>query len=118
MSSLVFLDIETTGLKAFVNRIIEIYMLKVDSTGDVSEYHIMMNPEQKIPAHITRLTGITQQDIANAPIESQVVKQIRDFIGDNILIAHNLAFDRSFLVALFKRHNCNALSKGGIDTLS
>jgi DNA polymerase-3 subunit alpha (Gram-positive type) len=118
MKSLIFLDVETTGLSAKRDRIIEIYMLKVAHNGDVSEYHSFINPERPIPEFITKLTGITEEDVANAPVEGEAAKSIRDFISDGVLVAHNLAFDRRFLTAMFERNQCEPLPPGGIDTLA
>ena len=84
MKSLIFLDVETTGLSAKRDRIIEIYMLKVAHNGDVSEYHSFINPERPIPEFITKLTGITEEDVANAPVEGEAAKSIRDFISDGV----------------------------------
>jgi DNA polymerase III epsilon subunit family exonuclease len=117
MKSLIFLDVETTGLSSKRDRIIEIYMLKVAYEGDVEEYHTFINPERQIPGFITNLTGITNADVADAPTESQIAKNIRDFIGDGVLVAHNLSFDRRFLAAMFERNHCQPLPSGGIDTL-
>jgi len=118
MKSLVFIDVETTGLSGYQDRIIEIYMLKVAYNGDVSEYHTLINPGRPIPKHISELTGISQNDVVNAPYEHQVAEEIREFIADGILVAHNLKFDLSFLAALCKRNNCQPLPTDGIDTLS
>lgn len=117
MKSLVFLDVETTGLQSKYHRIIEIFMFKVNYEGEIAEYHTLINPECTIPAKITEITGIVQDDVENAPIEKQVAEAIRQFIDDGVLVAHNLAFDRRFLVELFKRNNCKPLLSGGIDTL-
>jgi len=117
MESLVFLDVETTGLDGYRDRVLEIYMLKVVHSGDVEEYHTMINPERSIPGYITSLTGITDEDVRHAPLERDVACGIREFIGDGILVAHNLNFDRRFLASMFKRNQCRPLHAKGIDTL-
>lgn len=96
MDSLVFLDVETTGLDGYKDRVVEIYMLKLERSGEVQEYHTMINPERPIPEYITSLTGITDEDVCHAPTEKDVACQIREFIGDGAIVAHNLDFDRRF----------------------
>lgn len=118
MKSLVFLDLETTGFQSYYHRIIEIFMFKVDHKGDIAEYHTLINPACTIPVKITKITGIAQADVENAPIEAYVAAEIRQFINDGVIIAHNLPFDQRFLAELFKRNNCRPLLSGGIDTLA
>ncbi len=115
---MVFLDVETTGLNSKYHRIIEIFMFKVDPLGEISQYYTLINPENKIPLRISQITGLTQKDVENAPHEDQVVTEIHHFIADSVLVAHNLNFDLRFLSAMFKRHDCNPLPSGGIDTLA
>ncbi|HKM18269.1 MAG TPA: 3'-5' exonuclease [Limnochordia bacterium] len=117
METLVFLDVETTGLNGYRDRVVEIYMLKVSDSGNVEEYHTMINPERAIPKEITSLTGITDDDVRHAPREQDAACAIREFIGEAIVVAHNLDFDRRFLVSMFKRNNCRPLHGKGIDTL-
>ncbi len=118
MKNLVFLDVETTGLNGSTDRIIEIYMLKVEYSGDVAEYHSLINPVRAIPMKITEITGITGRDLQNAPFESSISNSIRSFIGDGAIVAHNLSFDLRFLEALFQRNQCAPLTGGGVDTLA
>mgnify|MGYP000979713368 CR=1 FL=1 len=118
MESLVFLDVETTGLDGYRDRVLEIYMLKLARSGDVAEYHTMINPERPVPEYITELTGITDEDVRHAPPEREVAYKIREFIGDGTVVAHNLDFDRRFLQSMFKRNNCEPLPAKGIDTLA
>lgn len=118
MKSLVFVDVETTGLQSYTDRIIEIYLFKVDSEGEVSDHYTMIDPERSIPKRITNITGISQQDLIGAPKESQIAGSIRQFIGDGVLVAHNLKFDHGFLKAMFERQKLQPLLTGGLDTLA
>lgn len=115
---LVFMDVETTGLDAQQERIIEVFLLKIARSGNVSEYETLIHPERPIPAVITEITGITDQDVAEAPTEAEVAHEIREFIGSGIPVAHNLPFDRRFFNAMFARNNQVQLSAAGIDTLA
>lgn len=115
---LVFLDVETTGLDGKSDRVIEIFLLAVDKSGKVHQYESLINPKRPIPQRITEITGITNEDVKNAPTEAVVASQIREFIGLGTPVAHNLPFDRRFLDAMFLRNNLLELGAVGIDTLA
>lgn len=115
---LVFLDVETTGLKPKDDRIIEIFMFSIDADGKVDEYETLINPERKLPSKIVELTGLTDDQLVNAPKESEIASDVREFIGLGTPVAHNLPFDRGFLNAMFLRNNLLDLGMVGIDTLS
>jgi len=78
---LVFLDVETTGLKPKDDRIIEIFMFSIDADGKVDEYETLINPERKLPSKIVELTGLTDDQLVNAPKESEIAGDVREFIG-------------------------------------
>ena len=115
---LVFMDVETTGLDAAKERIIEVFLLAIHRSGSVKEYETLINPERPIPPKITDLTGLTDQDVAQAPLEGKVAPEIRNFIGNGTPVAHNLPFDRRFLNALFQRNKLLEMNAAGIDTLA
>lgn len=115
---LIFLDVETTGLDGYRDRVIEIFLLSLSKTGEVSEYQTLINPERSVPRNITEITGLTDDDLRGAPTEAQVAAEIREFIGLGIPVAHNLPFDRRFLNAMFNRNKLLDLGAAGIDTLS
>ncbi|NLM39640.1 MAG: 3'-5' exonuclease [Firmicutes bacterium] len=118
IESLVFVDVETTGLNPIADRVIEIFMLKLWSSGEVEEYGTLINPGRPLPEIITEITGLTDEDLADSPSEADVAQNIRDFIGNGTLVAHNLQFDRRFLNAMFQRTKQPPLSDSGIDTLA
>jgi len=96
----IVIDVETTGLDPELDEIIELAMIKftfsrVGQVGRVTEsYHSFNQPATRIPEAITRLTGITDNDVADRKISSESVES---FIADSVLvIAHNAAFDRPF----------------------
>src|SRR5690554_66008 len=100
VDSLVFVDVETTGLNASMDRIIEIHMLRLENSGQVTEYGTLINPQRPLPARITEITGLTDHDMKDSPIESKVAASIRHFMGNGTPVAHNLQFDLRFLNAL------------------
>lgn len=96
-------DTETTGLSARSNYIIEIGMVRVSKLKIVETYHSLINPGKSIPYFITNLTGISDDYVYNAPFFEDIVDDISGFIGERVLIAHNLHFDKSFLRYEFRR---------------
>jgi len=91
------LDVETTGLTARYNGIIEIGIVKVKGLKITDRYSTLINPGRQIPFYITQFTGITDDDTFNAPLFEEVADGITEFISDSVITAHNLSFDRSFL---------------------
>jgi len=116
INSYICVDIETTGLNAKEERIIEIGAVKVVDGEIVDRFHSFLQPGKPIGAHIEALTGITDKVLEGAPIASVVMPKFYAFCGDLPLLGHNLMFDYSFL----KKGMVNekiAFEKEGIDTL-
>ncbi|MCZ7601484.1 MAG: exonuclease domain-containing protein [Melioribacteraceae bacterium] len=97
------LDFETTGTSSKFARAIEVGIAKVKNGKVIDTYSSLINPGSQIPYQITLLTGITNEDVLNAPYFEDIVDEIENFIGDSILVAHNLQFDLSFLRSEFLR---------------
>lgn len=97
---LVMLDFETTGLSPDMgDRITEVAALRIVG-GEVTERYVsLVNCGVRVPSFITALTGITQQMVDGAPPAHQVVPELIDFIGGDVLSAHNASFDEKFLKA-------------------
>lgn len=91
------IDVETTGLSAARNRIIEIGMVRVEKLKITSRFHSLINPNTYIPSFITQFTGISNEDVEDAPAFEDLAERILDFSQDSVLTAHNLPFDYSFL---------------------
>jgi DNA polymerase-3 subunit epsilon len=96
-ASFTVVDVETTGLSANRNRIIEIALVKIENLKITDKMHYLINPQTYIPPFITSLTGIDNDDVIGAPVFSEVVDEIISFIDNTILTAHNFPFDSSFL---------------------
>ena len=115
--NIVVLDIETTGIKANTDKIIELYMLKVYNNEVVEEYHSKFNPEIEIPLFISNLTGIYQWHVNSSPTIDQEIERIKTFIGDSVVIGHNLKFDLSFLNYDLINNGFENIANENIDTL-
>ena len=96
-------DIETTGGKAQHHRITEIGIIKMRGTEPIDQWHSLVNPQRHIPTSITRLTGIDNDLVKEAPIFSEIASSLDEFTRDTIFVAHNVNFDLSFIKQEFAR---------------
>ena len=102
----IVLDLETTGLSKYKHQITEIAAIKIDGDKVIWEYQTLVNPQRNIPSGITRLTGITNEMVENAPTIDEILPAFLDFIWDDIIVAHNSSFDYGFLSEnIYKHHN-------------
>lgn len=108
LQNYVVLDVETTGLSPAHEEIIEIGMVKISGGMKNGEYSSFVNPGKPVPTRITKITGITNDDVICAPSFEEIAKDIIAFIGDSIVIAHNANFDLSFLVNSLNKCEINA----------
>jgi DNA polymerase-3 subunit epsilon len=97
------IDIETTGLNARKDRITEIAIFIHDGEKIVDQFESLVNPECRIPYHITAMTGISNKMVAEAPHFYEVAKRIVEMTDGNIFVAHNAMFDYNFIRCEFKR---------------
>lgn len=93
----VFVDIETNGGNGERGRITEIALIRVEEGEVVEEYTTLINPGSPIPYWITRLTGITNDDLVDAPYFDEVAGEIARILDGAIFVAHNVRFDFSFV---------------------
>lgn len=102
--TVVVIDFETTGLSPQLgDRTIEVGAVLIKNNQMVDRFQSLMNPEKKIPAFIENFTGISNKMLSTAPSIKQVMAELKSFIGDHQIVAHNAAFDLRFLDAEFKR---------------
>ncbi len=97
MFPLVVIDIETTGLDAQSDAIIEIGAVKYTPAQPEVCWQKLINPSRLIPTEITQLTGITNEMIRTAPSLEAVIQEFMDFIADAPVVGQNVRFDLSFL---------------------
>lgn len=117
-SEYVVIDLETTGVSAASDHIIELSAMRVNGEQSTS-FSTLIAIERALPLSITALTGITSSMLRNdgVKLESALAAFI-DFIGDLPLVSHNVAFDLSFLEAACKRCQQPKISNYCIDTMS
>ncbi len=111
------LDVETTGISAAHNNIIEIGMVKVFGSRIIKRYESLINPGKTIPYNITQITGITTNDIINAPFFEDIIDNISEFVKEDILVGHNFSFDLGFLRKEFLYCGKNPLTNQNLCTL-
>ncbi len=111
MSSIVALDLETTGLDSRSDTIIEIGARRFDGNRVEDEWTTLINPGRHIPEFISGLTGISDGMVQQAPGIQDVLEELATFIGDAPILGHNIQFDLSF----FKKHKLFTLNER-IDT--
>ena len=96
--SFVAIDFETTGLRSSSDAIIEIGAVKFENGKFIDYFNSLVNPKITIPLTITKITGITNDMVENAPIIEQILPDFIDYIADYPLVAHNASFDMGFLL--------------------
>lgn len=99
----VVVDIETTGGNNGYHRITEIGMVKMIGAEIVDSWQSLLQPQRHIPSSITRLTGISNEMVADAPLFSEVADEIERFTEDCVFVAHNVNFDYGFIKQEFAR---------------
>lgn len=96
------IDIETTGGSPQRSKITEICIVLHDGLAVTEVFTTLINPERRIPEHITRLTNITNEMVENAPKFYEVAKKIVELTEGRIFVAHNVAFDYGFVREEFR----------------
>lgn len=102
MSRFTVIDIETTGLKAGRDKITEIAIVKFDGSEIIDTFQTLINPEIRIPSQITRLTGISNEMVEDAPYFYEIAKDIVEWTAESVFVAHNVNFDYRFIQEEFR----------------
>ena len=112
----VCVDIETTGVNAKWDKIIEIGAVRVRDGKVAGTFSSLISPGVLLPPYITELTGITDEMLAGRPEIDEVLPEFIAFAKEDVLMGHNIMFDYGFL----KQNALNLgieFQKSGIDTL-
>ena len=101
---LVFVDTETTGASAeFGHRVIEVGCVRVEGGKITAEYQQLIDPQRRIGAGVSELTGISQEMVAGRPTFSRQLPAMLEVMRQAVVVGHNVRFDLSFLLREFRR---------------
>lgn len=112
------LDLETTGGSAATCEITEVGAARYRMGEELGSLQTLVNPGVALPPFITVLTGITQAMVVEAPPVEAVLPTLLEFVGDAVVVGHNLRFDLSFLDAAARRLGYPAVSNRTLDTVA
>lgn len=101
--SLAIVDVETTGMSARFNHVIEIAIIRIEENKIADIFTSFVNPHVHIPSFITHLTGISNTDVQDAPDFGKVKSKVKKFLKGATFVAHNAWFDYSFIQSEFER---------------
>ena len=114
----VVFDLETTGISPKTDEVIEISAVKVKQGQVTDEFSTLVNPKCRIPYGASRVNGITDDMVAEAPFFEQVLEEFLEFIKGFVLVGHNIArFDMNFLYRDVEKYFERSLANDYIDTL-
>ncbi len=99
----VIIDIETTGGNKHSGKITEIAAILFDGGQVVDRFVTLVNPEQPIDRYVSKLTGITDEMVADAPLFADIADALDRFTANAIFVAHNVNFDYPFIREEFRR---------------
>ncbi len=114
--SYVCIDLETTGLDPRRDKIIEIGVVRIERGETVGEWETFVNPGRELPERIVELTGIHDRDLSGAKPIGEVLPELFDFLGEDVLLGHGILFDFSFLKKAAVNERLS-FERQGIDTL-
>lgn len=119
LNEYIVFDIETTGLYPNKDDIIEISAIKVKNNKEVEIFNKLILTEKSIPKEIEKLTGITNALLKEngIPLE-KAMSEFQEFIVNQVLISHNLAFDLRFINEAMEEVGFSPIKNQGLDTLS
>lgn len=114
----VVFDVETTGLSAIYDKVIELSAVKMKNGGVLEEFEEFIDPGFHLSETTTNLTSITDDMVRGSKTEEEVFKLFRDFCGDTIVAGHNVTFDVGFMNTGYARYGMDPIANPIIDTLT
>jgi len=112
------IDLETTGGSPTECGITEVGAVKLRGGECLGTFQTLVNPGCAIPPEITVLTGITQAMVVPAPRIEEVLPALLEFVGDAVIVGHNVRFDVGFLQAALERDDRPRLRNRTVDTVA
>lgn len=111
-------DLETTGLNVNTCEIIEIGAIKVRNGNIVDKFSSFVKPTLSVPSEVTVLTGICDEMLVDAPKIEEIINDFIDFIGNDIILGHNIAaYDSTIIYDICENLNMNHFTNNMLDTL-
>ncbi|MBE4703922.1 PolC-type DNA polymerase III [Spiroplasma platyhelix] len=110
-------DLETTGLSVNYHEIIEFGYVVIKNGAVIEQNTILIKPETPVTSHITELTSIDNEMLADKPMLKDKINEIKAILANRVLVAHNANFDMGFLKAAFKKFDFPVLDNPVVDTL-
>lgn len=110
-------DLETTGLDPEWDSIIEIGAIHYVNGSEMDRFQTLVKPEWEIPEFVTELTGITNEMVADAPSIDNILPSFIEYVGDSILVGHNVNFDVNFVYDNWKEQTDEDFQNDFIDTM-
>jgi DNA polymerase-3 subunit epsilon len=114
---LAVVDVETTGLDPANDRVIEVAVIQMVNGEETGRFSSLVHPGREVPAEVTNITGIKNEDLEGAPTFEAIAQELYDAIDGRAFVAYNLGFDRAFVAAEFKRCKLDWTTQTPIDPL-
>ncbi|HJG84122.1 MAG TPA: PolC-type DNA polymerase III [Weissella thailandensis] len=114
----VVFDVETTGLSAAYDKVIELSAVKMVKGNVTAEFSEFIDPGFPLSQTTVDLTSITDDMVQGSKSEQEVFAAFREFYGDAILVGHNVTFDMGFMNEGYERHGMGSITNPVIDTLT
>ena len=112
----VVFDLETTGFSNINDKITEIGAVKIRDFKIVDRFSELVNPEKDISYRVQELTGITNEMVKDKPTIEEILPKFMEFVGNDVLVAHNADFDTGFIMQKCKEQGIEYKNKK-VDTL-
>lgn len=113
----VIFDVETTGLSAIYDKVIELSAVKMKDGNVLERFDEFIDPGFPLSEQTTQLTSITDEMVHGSKSEEEVFKMFKDFCDGCIIAGHNVSFDMGFMNTGYRRHGMKEITEPVIDTL-
>ncbi len=113
----VIFDIETTGFNPLKEDLLEIGAVKYKNGVKIGEFSSLIRPGKAISEEIQKLTGITPEMVADAPLPEDLLRKFKEFSAGSVLVAHNARFDVRFITAKYQQFFGEKMTLAYLDTL-
>jgi DNA polymerase-3 subunit epsilon len=114
---LAVVDVETTGLDPANDRVIEIAVIHMVGGEETARFSSLVHPGREVPGEVTNVTGITNEDLVDAPAFEAIAQEVRTALEGRAFVAYNLGFDRAFVANELERCGIEWTPQTPIDPL-